>query len=247
MQSVEMALDAALIVIQNGGSTIAANRSFNNILKGYKKEGVSATWRLDFISATTADEGRSATIVRSVGPIGVNLVRASEIQILGEKVAAGELNTISIADEIERIKKLHTPYNRWLAVLAAACIGAAMSQFAGGDTGSFGIAFIAAGIGQILRSILQARKLPVANITLICAFLSACIACYGIKMRYTESIPVTLIASVVYLAPGLPLINGFLDMISHKFLFIGMERMSNALFLFLVMAITIVLAHTLIL
>jgi hypothetical protein len=40
MQPVEMALEAALLVMQNGGSTVAAERSFSNILKGYKKDGI---------------------------------------------------------------------------------------------------------------------------------------------------------------------------------------------------------------
>ena len=34
VQPVEMALEAALIVIRNGGSTVAANRTFTDIAKG---------------------------------------------------------------------------------------------------------------------------------------------------------------------------------------------------------------------
>ena len=40
MQPIEMALEAALIVMQHGGSTVAADRTFTNILTGYKQEGV---------------------------------------------------------------------------------------------------------------------------------------------------------------------------------------------------------------
>ena len=36
MQSVELAVEGALLVIRNGGSTVAAERTFNNILAGYK-------------------------------------------------------------------------------------------------------------------------------------------------------------------------------------------------------------------
>jgi uncharacterized membrane protein YjjP (DUF1212 family) len=49
------------------------------------------------------------------------------------------------------------------------------------------------------------------------------------------------------MVPGLPLINGFMDMASHKYLLVGMERMLNAAFLFLVLAVAIALAQTLIL
>ena len=122
VQPVEMALEAALIVMQNGGSTVAASRTFTNILRGYKKEGVSAAWRLDFIAATSAEEGRSSTVVRPVGPSGVNLTRVSEVAVLAERVAHGEVAVADFDAEVARIKKLPSPYNRWLAMVAAACL-----------------------------------------------------------------------------------------------------------------------------
>jgi uncharacterized membrane protein YjjP (DUF1212 family) len=247
MQPVEAALETASIVMRNGGSTVAAARTFTNILTGYKVKGVSGVWRLDFIAATGAIEGQSFTDMRPVGPIGVNLVRASEMEILGERVAYGEVIPGALDAEITRIKQVPTPYNPWLALVAAACVAAALSQFAGGDWGSLGIALVAAGVGQALRSQLQVRKVPAANVTLICGLLSACIASVGLRLGFSQVAPVTLIASVIYLAPGLPLINGFVDVLSHKHLLVGIERIANALYLFLVLAIAIALADTVIL
>jgi uncharacterized membrane protein YjjP (DUF1212 family) len=44
----------------------------------------------------------------------------------------------------------------------------------------------------------------------------------------------------------LPLINGFVDLISHRHLVVGFERMLNAAFLFLVLAIAVAFAHTIV-
>ena len=82
MQPLEMALEAALLVIQNGGSTVAAERSLRNILTGFRQEGVVSIWRLDFIGAWSTANGPSSMVVRPVGPIGVNLARASEVAAL---------------------------------------------------------------------------------------------------------------------------------------------------------------------
>jgi uncharacterized membrane protein YjjP (DUF1212 family) len=242
MQPVERALDVALIVMQNGGSTVMADRTFANILKGYKQDGVSAAWRLDFVAASIVAEGQSATVLRPVGPIGVNLVCTSEAAVLGERVARGEVDTDALDSEVRRIKALATPYNRWVMTAAAACTAAFFSQIPGGDWGALGIAFVAAGVGQFLRSLLQARKLAVAPVTLVCGVLSACIACVGLRLGLSQVAPATLIASVIYLVPGLPLINGFVDMVSHKYLFVGWERIASATFLFLVLAVSIALA-----
>ena len=242
-----MALEAALIVMQNGGSTVAASRTFTNILRGYKEEGVSAAWRLDFIAATSAGEDRWSTVVRPVGPSGVNLTRVSEVAVLAEQVAQGEVAVADLDAEVARIKKLPSPYNRWLAMMAAACLSGALSQFAGGDWGSLGIAFVAAGVGQVLRSQLQVRNVAAAYVTLLCGVLSACTASVALRAGFSQEAPVTLIASVVYLAPGLPLINGFADVVSHKFLVVGIERIASAAYLFLILAIAIALAFTVIL
>jgi hypothetical protein len=55
MEQIDRALDLALIVIENGGSTVMADRTFRNVLKGYGLNGVSVVWRLDF--AATNIEG----------------------------------------------------------------------------------------------------------------------------------------------------------------------------------------------
>jgi uncharacterized membrane protein YjjP (DUF1212 family) len=242
MEPVERALDVALIVMQNGGSTVMADRTFQNILEGYNQDGVSAAWRVDFVAASSVAEGQSSTVLRPVGPIGVNLIRTSEAAVLGERVARGEADPDAIGSEIERIQALAPPHNRWVMMAAAACTAAFFSQIPGGDWGAFGIAFVAAGVGQFLRSLLQPRKLAVAPVTLVCGVFSACIACVGLRMGLSQMAPATLIASVIYMVPGLPLINGFVDIVSHKYLFVGLERIANAVFLFLVLAVAIALA-----
>jgi len=220
-----------------------ADRTFKNILKGYKQDGVSVAWRLDFVAASSAAEGRPATVLRPVGPIGVNLIRASEAAVLGERAARGEVSTTALVSEVERIRALAPPYNRWVMMAAAACTAAFFSQIPGGDWGAFGIAFVAAGVGQFFRSLLQSRRSAVAPVTLVCGVLSACLAGLGLRLGLSQTAPATLIASVIYMVPGLPLINGFVDLVSHKYLFVGLERIANAAFLFLVLAIAIALAY----
>jgi uncharacterized membrane protein YjjP (DUF1212 family) len=128
-------------------------------------------------------------------------------------------------------------------VAAAAFTGAFFSQIAGGDWGALGTAFVAAGIGQVLRARLQGMGLAVAPVTLVCGVLSACIAAAGLRLGLSQTEPAALIASVMYMVPGLPLINGFIDVVSHRHLLLGLERIANASFLFLVLALALAFAH----
>lgn len=119
-QPVEMGLEAALLVIRNGGLPAAAERSLTNILKGYSTRGVSVRCRLDFIAATWTAGGRSLTFLRPVGPIKVNLARVSAVTVLAERVAKGEVAIGGLEGEFERIRRLHSPFTRWLLIVAAA-------------------------------------------------------------------------------------------------------------------------------
>ena len=241
-------MDVALVVMQSGGSTVMAERTFFNVLKGYKLAGVSAVWRLDFVVATCLEGGSPSTVLRLVGDIGVNLSRASAAALLGERMARGEVTPVELVSEIERIRTLASPYNRWVMVAAAAATAACFSRIPGGDWGAFWIAFVAAGTGQLFRSWLQqTRTCGTASVLLRSGILSACLAGIGVRQGWTLTLPATAIASVIYMVPGLPLINGFIDMVSNKHVFVGVERILRASFLFLVLAIAIAFAMAVIL
>lgn len=243
---VELALDMALLVLESGGSTSMADRTFANVLKGFRQEGVSALWRLDFITAVTERDGRSSTIVRPVSPVKLNLVRASEAAILGERAARREVDTDGLASGIQRIKKLDPPHNRGVTVVAAACAAAFFARTAGGDWGGFGVAFVAAGVGQFARSQLQSSNLTHLAVTSICALISAFIATLGLRLGFSQVAGATLVASIIYMVPGILLITGFVDVMSDKYLLAGAERLLNATFLFLALTITVAIADALI-
>jgi hypothetical protein len=44
VQAIEAALDTAVLIMENGGSTVAANRAFAHLLAGYGKEGAAVAW-----------------------------------------------------------------------------------------------------------------------------------------------------------------------------------------------------------
>jgi uncharacterized membrane protein YjjP (DUF1212 family) len=101
-------------------------------------------------------DGRLVTLMRPIGPVGLNLIRASEAATLSERVAKGEVDAATFAAEMERIRRLPFPHNRWVLALAAACAGAAFSKTMAGDNGALALCAVAAGIGQLARSQLQA-------------------------------------------------------------------------------------------
>lgn len=243
---VEKALDIALIVFLNGGSTVSAERTFKNALKGLDNITISVAWRLDYVLVNINCEDKSESILRTVGPFGVNLSRTSEAMSLGERIRKGLTNIDATENEINRIESLAPAYSKWMMIVAASITAACYTKILSGDTGSLVIAFIAACAGQMLRGKLQNLKFSIAAVTFMSGILSACIASAGLQWQLSQQVPATMISSIIYLVPGLPLINSFMDIVSHKYLLIGLERLYNAALLFLILVLNIVIALTVI-
>jgi uncharacterized membrane protein YjjP (DUF1212 family) len=229
----------SLIVVENGGSTVRAERVFDGVLKGLKGDPVVAVWRYDFVAVTSVRNGKPETFVRPIRPPGANLLRVAEASVLAERIAKGNVDTAAIAEDVRRIRSIASPYGHGVVVLAAACAAGFFTHFVGGDWAGFGIAFVAGAVGQAIRFTLQAKKFGAASTTLLCGLLSAVIAGSGLRLGIGHVIPATLIGSVGYMIPGLPLVNGFIDVASHRNIFVGMQRILNAAFLFLILAICI--------
>ena len=241
--AVTAALDLASLVLQSGGSTPMADTTLKHVLKGYRAEEISTVYRLDFIAASSVATGEPWTVLRPLGPSGLHLVRASEATVLGERLAKREVETGDFRSQVERIKQLASP-NRWTTMLAAACAAAAFSRSTGGDWGGMGVVLVAAAVGQFVRSVLLKRTLSRWAITFFCALISGFIAVAGLRLGWSRVAGATLIGSVIYMVPGIPLINGFIDIASGKHLFLGVQRLFDASVLFFIMTVAVAIANS---
>ena len=224
-EAMEVALDVALTVLTSGGSTRMADKSFQNIARGYGYRHLSAIWRLD---VATAFDGASLTVARPVGAIGVNLERVSEAALLSDRASRGEVALGTLRSELQRIRDLPQPYS-WLitlSVLTAATVG--FVRLAGGDWSAAACASLAAMAGYLARALLAQRKVPGVGPNLAAAIVSASLAGLAVRLALTGSAASTVIGSIIYLAPGLPLVNGFGDILSERYLVIGLERVASA-------------------
>lgn len=244
--AVETALDVALLVMENGGSTFRADQAFQAMLGGLQESGVTALWHLNTVTVFMQRDGQSASMVRPIAAAGINLSRVSAAWALAQQVRTEAIAAAAIPAEIQRIKALRSPYGPRLVVAIAALTAASFSQFVGGDWGSFALAGVAGGVGQFIRLKLQAHRLSPATVTLLCALLSAFIGTLGLRAGWSQVVPATLMGSVGYMIPGLPLANGFADLISHRTLSVGIERILNAVFLFLLLTIGIAVADAIV-
>jgi uncharacterized membrane protein YjjP (DUF1212 family) len=239
-------LDVALVVMEHGGSAVMADRAFRGILDGHGKQAdVSTLWRSDFVAVTRSVNGENRTTFRPLEAGTVDLRRVYEAVVLADRVAKGTTGVTEIADELRKCKELAAPYHPGWTIVASATAAACFAEFIGGDWGSFPLCLAAGAVGQSVRLVLNARGLGTAPVTLICAMLSASIGALGVRAGLSATAAPVLIGSVGYMIPGLLLVNGFIDVGTYRYLSVGAGRIAGAAFLFVLMAIGIAVAESL--
>ena len=130
--------------------------------------------------------------------------------------------------------------NHYLLTFLVACANGAFCQLFGGSWGAIGIVFVATVIGFSLKSFMQKRHIGHYVVFVLTAFLSSVIASSALLFNATPDIAIG--TSVLFLIPGVPLLNGVIDIVESHIL-LGTTRLVSALLL--VMCIAVGLSITL--
>ncbi|MFV0365077.1 MAG: threonine/serine exporter ThrE family protein [Mangrovibacterium sp.] len=124
-------------------------------------------------------------------------------------------------------KIISTPrMSKWKTLLMASAANASFCQLFGGDVVSVGIVFVATAVAFYLRSLMAGWHLNIYLQVLVAAFVSSIISSSSLLCESTSSI--ALATSVLFLVPGVPLINGVIDTIEGHVL-TGITRLVNAI------------------
>ncbi|MFV0554158.1 MAG: threonine/serine exporter ThrE family protein [Mangrovibacterium sp.] len=124
-------------------------------------------------------------------------------------------------------KILSTPrLGKWKTLLAASAGNAAFCQLFGGDIASMATVFVGTGMAFYLRTQMAAVHLNVYLQVISAAFVSSLVC--STTLLYDSTSSIALATSVLFLVPGVPLINGVIDMIEGHVL-TGITRLINAL------------------
>ncbi len=243
-KSIDSALNAALMVIHFNGVTAMAEKAFRNIISATDITNLNIIWRLDYVSVSYKFNGQSEIIMKPVLSIGTSLNGLYKVMELSEDVKNGKVAVKDVDSELKNILALPLIHKRIVYVILDGLAAAFYLKFHHGSLESILVVFLAAMIGETVRYRLQSKAVPGSRIMFICGIISACISGSFLHFGYGTVEITTLIASIIYLVPGLRMINGFIDMTSLKYTYIGIQRIFNALYLLLILAIVILIADT---
>lgn len=111
---------------------------------------------------------------------------------------------------------------------------ASFCRLFGGDITSMGIVFSATITGFFLKQQMQIRKFNHYIIFVVSAFIAS--LCASTALIFDTTSDIALATSVLFLIPGVPLINGVIDIV-EGYILTGFARLVNALMLIICIAI----------
>lgn len=193
------------------------------------------------IQITTASGDDFRTRIRRVVDRGVNMTVLSAINRLSRRIEAGELNHTQTRAELERISTLPHHYNRWFVAVMVGLACAAFSRLFGGDWAVFLVTFVSSTVAMIVRQELARRSFNFLLVTMITSFVATLLASGGFWLHMSEAPELALTACVLFLVPGVPLINAIGDL-SRGHTVVGIARGITGMIVLMALALGMILA-----
>lgn len=187
------------------------------------------------ITLLDVEHNHSYTYIKKTPSMGINFKANMKLSALSWKAFDHKLPL----NELWRIFKLIVKEKRespWLVLVLVSFANACFCRLFDGNLTSMIIVWIATFVGFFIRQQLTKRGLNHLAVFVICAFVSTMIGITDFLYFHGGTEDITLGTSMLYLVPGVPLINGVMDIIDGHALD-GIARLTNACLMIICIAL----------
>lgn len=169
------------------------------------------------------------TYVRSYKDSMINFNAISNLSALSWHAYDDKITFANLKRHYERI--MNKERNAYFNTLILICFAnAAFCRLFGGDLASMPIIFCSTFVGVNIRHYLNKLKVDLRVIFVICSFVASFVAYGGCILGLTKTPDVAIGSSVLFLIPGVYLINSVMDILDGHSL-IGLSRVISVVIL----------------
>ena len=222
-----------------GDTAFRVRDSMSLLARAMGIESLAMQVTIGSVGATAWRGRETATLMREIGPPGIDAQRIVSLEKLAQASRPG-VTPPQLAAELDALERTPPHYP---IVAVAGAIGLASASFSylnGGDALGTVAAAVAGGAGQAVRALLFARRLNQFAVTALCAVLTAGLYCALVAglaaSGFGPGHAAGFIFSVLFLVPGFPLVAGLLDSVQHQTM-AAVGRLSYAAMILLAAAI----------
>ncbi len=208
---IDLTLWTGQMLLQYGANSERVESAVHRIGTGLGCDWIDVDVSLDALT-TTANSGQDfRTKTRRIIRRGVNYQIVAALNDLGRHVAEGNSDRHLARAELEQIASQPPGYPFWLTMWAAAFACAAFSRLFAGDWITFLTTFLATAAAMLLHRQLSVRYFNPYLIVVASAFTASLVASIADLFLLPVTTGTAMVASVLFLVPGVPLINAAQD------------------------------------
>lgn len=219
------------------GSGVHTSRVIRNSQRIGESQGIelqlSSFQKSTILTARDPESGEAITRVVKIPALPISFERNSDLSALSWDALDERLPLAEIRQRYDSL----TAKPRIDPIFVLAAVGLANASFCklfGGDWTAVSIVFTATLVGFAAKQRMQAHGVNHFLIFIISAFMAS--LCASAALRFDCTAETALATSVLFLVPGVPLINGVIDIVEGHIL-IGFSRLISALLLIICIAV----------
>ncbi len=219
------------------GSGVHTSRVIRNSRRIGKSQGIdiqlSAFQKSIVMTAHDDSTGENITRVVGIPTLPISFERNSDLSALSWEAVDEHLSLDEIRARYERLitKPSIDPI---FVLLTVGLANASFCRLFGGDWTAMSIVFTSTLVGFAAKQRMQAHKVNHFIIFILSAFIAS--LCASAALSFDCTAEICLATSPLFLVPGVPLINGIIDILDGHVL-IGFSRIVNAMSLIVCIAV----------
>ena len=240
-RTASLLLDISSMLMSSGANTDRVNLTLNRFASVLNCS-VSSLISHKTLVVTVIENGTNETFtkVQNIPPYTVNFSVISAMSIASWNAINNEWTIDQMEEEVERIKGLKR-YSKLVILIAVSFAGAGFCNIFGGDYLNMAVAFVSTFAGLFAFQKVHQKRFNVYIRVFIASFVASATASLGIVYQLGTHPQSALATAVLFLVPGVPLINSFTDLMDNNILN-GMVRFTTGLMTVLAITLGLFLA-----
>jgi len=211
-------LRVARMLMENGAETRRVFETVKEMGNNLEVEELDILVTHRSVLVTVASGEEAVTRIVRVGTLAVNHASVSAISRVFQRMKKGRLSLAKVDQLLTQITAAPHEYPRWLVLIMAGLACGGFSRISGGDWPAFIACSLAATLGIWMRQSLARLHFQPMLCVFSAAFISASLATMMTRSLGSSTIGAGVAASVLYLVPGVPMINAVADLVKGHLL-----------------------------
>lgn len=236
IKATNLLLEIASVLMVSGANTIRVNLTIDRFADCLNLQSSCFISHKSIIMTLYEKESTlSCTRVKNIPAHIINFSIISAISKVSWDTTVNKWTLDQISDEFEKIRT-QKRYSKLFVLVAVSLAGAGFCNIFKGDYLNMLVAFMSTFIGLLVFQLTHKEKFNVYLRIFLASLIASLIAGFGVIYHIGTNPQTALATSILYLVPGVALINSFTDLLDNHIIN-GMVRFTTGLMTVLAIAL----------